>query len=322
MKWIRKIGEMIAWGILYFSVIVFVLPVWGIKELIFLPKHKKQYKNSRYFLDLQIPFSLKRFYSMQYEFYNSARKRNLPFEYFVQSGNDFEYFVYDNKVFVFPDFCEVEFDKDKAVFFAGYKKHKELWSDAVNSLREKIEDNTDGLEIKVLVERDMIDAEKINKRNLPENMFLVDSVGTAFSEDVFPIQKKPRTISALFDWMTEQVNVCGKIELENGSIYWHPYKSEFYISVFFGEKNCDVYLSRDKWPFFSLIHSVLYHWQVSKGDVCPLIESLNDKNNILIIKANLCKVDLLYLGQKEKCPYLPLKKKAFVKFYSFKVSNV
>lgn len=320
MKRIGKIGEAIARGILIFVMIVFVFPVWGIQELILLPKHKKQYKNSRYFLDLQKPFSRKRFYSMQYEFYNSARKRNLPFEYFVQSGNDFEYFVYDNKVFVFPDFCEVEFDKDKAVFFAGYKKHKELWSDAVNSLRGKIEKNTDGLEIKVLVERNMINSKKINKQNLPENLFLVNSVGTAFSEDIFPIQKEPQTVSALFDWMTKQVNVCGKIELENGSIDWHPYESEFYISIFFGKKNCDVYLSRNKWPFFSLIHSVLYHWQVSKGDICSLIETLNDKNNILIIKANLCKVDLLYLGQKEKCPYLPLKKKAFTKVYSFQAS--
>ena len=83
----------------------------GIYILFQMPKNKKEYKNSRYYADFQQKFMTGILYSPEYRFYNSAMRRGLSIKYVKQESNGFEYFIYNETIYLFPDFEQIDLDE-------------------------------------------------------------------------------------------------------------------------------------------------------------------------------------------------------------------
>ena len=94
MKWYQKllIGLLV---VLLSPLILICLISAGICALVQIPKNKKEYKKSRYYLDFNQKFMTDLLYSPEYRFYNSAIQRNLPMQYIKQESNGFEYFIHN-----------------------------------------------------------------------------------------------------------------------------------------------------------------------------------------------------------------------------------
>lgn len=80
------------------------------------PLYKKQYEQSEYFKDLRLPYQPGILYQAAYHFYNSAKEKNIPFQFVHQSNNDLAYIVRQNSVYLFPGFDQI-----------GYNDHSGEW---------------------------------------------------------------------------------------------------------------------------------------------------------------------------------------------------
>ena len=111
LKWYQKL--FIALTVIIFSPLILVgIIIAGIYTLRQMPKNKKEYKSSRYYADFQQKFMTSILYSPEYRFYNSAIRRNLPLKYVKQESNGFEYFIYNEAIYLFPDFEQIDLDED------------------------------------------------------------------------------------------------------------------------------------------------------------------------------------------------------------------
>ena len=111
LKWYQKllIGLLV---VLLSPLILICLISAGICALVQIQKNKKEYKKSRYYLDFKQKFMMDSLYSPEYRFYNSAIHRNLPMQYIKQESNGFEYFIFDDTLYLFPDFEQIDFDAE------------------------------------------------------------------------------------------------------------------------------------------------------------------------------------------------------------------
>ena len=99
MKWYNKLAIFLC--VVVFSPIILAAVLFaGAMYLFKLPKNKKEYRESEYFKDLNIPYAGYLLYSPEYRFYNSAKKRKLPMDYIIQSSNGLEYFVFENVLYL------------------------------------------------------------------------------------------------------------------------------------------------------------------------------------------------------------------------------
>ncbi len=143
------------------------------------PKWKKEYQRSPYYKEFGEKFHDGSLSAPQYRFYNSAVRRQLPIEYIKQKSNGFAYFIFDHTVFLFPDFEQMDYDCDKAVWKVNSDGDWEDFDASYESLLALI-DCTPELPVKVLVERKMVLQNDLTGRNIPECVFLTWSYEEAF----------------------------------------------------------------------------------------------------------------------------------------------
>ena len=121
-KWYMKL--LIVLLIIIFSPLIIMIIIWiaigGIGTAFRMSKLKREYKNSRYYADFGRKFTVDILYSPEYRFYNGAVSRNLPIKYIRQETNGFEYFIYDDTLYLFPDFDGIDYIEDKSEWMVDY----------------------------------------------------------------------------------------------------------------------------------------------------------------------------------------------------------
>ena len=241
MKWYYKI--LIGLVIVLFSPLIITgLIVFGISELIHLPGNIKEYKNSQYFKDFQLPYKEYRLHSPEYRFYNSIKERNIQVDYIKQE--DTEYFIYDNTIFLFPDFDQLLFDEENSKWVADYDGDFLPLEEAYQKIIGKLHNIKKDYPIKLLVEREMCTETNLNKSLIPNYIFITWSYETAFENEVSPLKLiVPETTEQLYDMMKETPDIKGEFHLSDKKIIWNINEKE-QIEIGVDPRDCYIGLNK------------------------------------------------------------------------------
>ena len=178
MKWYQKLLIGLIVVVLSPLILVFIVSA-GIYALFQIPKNKNEYKKSQYYLDFKQKFMTSLMYSPEYRFYNSAIHRNLPIQYIKQESNGFEYFIFNNTIYLFPDFEQIDFDNEKGKWQVDRDGDWSDFEEAYNNLIAKI-DETPTFPVKILIERKMFPLVSLNDVNIPEAIYITWGYDEAF----------------------------------------------------------------------------------------------------------------------------------------------
>ncbi|MCH5171826.1 MAG: hypothetical protein J1F31_03215 [Erysipelotrichales bacterium] len=314
MKWYEKIF-LIFFAILISPLILFILICWGISMPFIAISNRKAYKKSAYFKDYRIPFNKNIFGSNNYIFYNYATSEKLPIKYIRQESNSFEYFIFENQIFIFPNFSEIVFNNDKQDYEVIYRKNnKESCRCTLNEYLDKqiilFEQNTE-LPIKILISRNYFDKEYIDIDNLPKSIYVVRNYNGAFKEeDKELLSLVPYNTKTLYEMMLKNEKLGGKFELKNNDlIVWTFERVTYQISI----DKVDGYFGVFK---NNKLQLEITHWHPEPHEIYDDVCKVGEKGNLLIIKTLLGSATVIYMGRPEKCTF-NIKKMHIGKVYCF-----
>lgn len=267
MKWYYKI--LIAVLIVLFSPLIITgLIFWGISELVHLPGNIKEYKNSQYFKDFNEKFKSNKIYSSEYRLYNSIKERKIHIDYIKQE--DREYFIYENTIYLFPEFENIFFDREELKWVADYDGDIQSLEEVYQKAVKKIQPQKENCAIKVLVERDMCGETNLNKVQIPDYVFITWSYETVFENEDSPLKLiVPETTEQLFDMMKETPDIKGEYHLSHNTIIWTINEKE-QIEISVSSQDCCVSLNRIVGKFY--IPKTHYHTTIFNvyQEVCKI----------------------------------------------------
>ena len=315
-EWPRKLW--IALILIIFSPLVIVgVVIAGIHSLFQLPKNKRAYINSRYYADFKQKFMTSILYSPEYRFYNSAIHRKLPIQYVKQETNGLEYFIYNETLFLFPDFKQIDLNEEGTTWQADYNGKWKNFEDSYARYLTKI-DGTYDLPVKLLVERKMFPLSDLNGVDIPDCIYVTWSYEDAFENEESP-QKMiiPQNSQALYDRMLQTPDLCGDFKLvQNNKIEWHLYEN-YKIELGVDPREC--YLGIAK-LLFGKIESSITHWHPTNFEIYNEVCRIGKRGNVLVLRSSWFGTTVLYSGSKEDCPYSPDQKHLIGDFYYLEAS--
>ncbi len=238
MKWYKKLLFVLL--IIVFSpIILCCLICVGISNISTLPKEIKEYKNSHYYKQFELPFRISKLYSPEYRFFNSCKNRKIKADYFRQESNGLEYFIYKDTLYVFPDFDQIDFNEEKSMWQVDYDGEWKSFEESFNNIVSKIDSDVGNIVTKLLAERKLFLMTDLRNVDIPDCIFLTMNYETAFENEVSPLKLiVPTNTQELYDMMLATPNLCGKFEMtENGDICWDLYE-DFKIKITVNSQNC------------------------------------------------------------------------------------
>lgn len=312
MKWYHNVLIFIC-VVIFFPIIILGICATSIAYLLEMLKSKKEYSNSKYFKDFNLPYKRYLLYSPEYRFYNGIKKRNLPIDYTRQESNGLEYFVFENILYLFPDFEQIDFSEEKTIWEVDCDGDWKPFEDAYKNLVSKIDGEIDASCIKLLVERKMFPMTDMNGIDVPECIFLTWSYENPFENEDSPLKLRvPTNSNELFDMMKQNHDLCGDYHIvDDGNIEWDLYDS---IQIEIGVDPGDCYLSVNK-KVFGKIESEITHWHPTMFEIYDEVCKMGKRGNVLIIRTFLSGAGVLYMGAQENCPYKKHTKQLFGKIY-------
>jgi len=295
--------------IIFSPLIIFALICASIITLFSIPKSKKNYKISAYFNDIGSPYYLGIEKSKEYKFYNSAKARMLPIKYIKQKSNGFEYFIFDNTAYIFPNFTKLSFSEENCIwqtYWDGYSS--ELEKEYQIMLKQF--DAPMEIPVKFLIERTIIDVPNIEGLTLPDCVYLTQNYEYAFkNDDIRLLSRLPQTSEELYEMMLLTPDIVGSFKLSNGSIHWHITK-EIYAEITADSR--DGYFCVSKKTFDTWEENIT-HWHPTPDDIYYDVCQIGLQGHILVVQND----SILYMGNKNSCPYNQDNAKARnIRFYS------
>ena len=311
MKWYHRLLIVIC--VIIFSPIILIgFVISSIAYLFELPKNRKAYKSSQYYKDFGLPFKMFRLYSPEYRFYNSCKKRNLKLDYVRQESDGFEYFIYDDTIFVFPDFDQIDFIDERSAWQVDYDGDWQPFEEAYQKLLSKIDAKSNDRLIKIIVERKMFPKTDLRGLDIPECIFLISTYEKAFAEDSKLELRVPVNANELYEMMLSASELCGSFVIsDNGNIVWDLYDS-FQVEIGVDPNDCYIEIYKKNSGKFA---SPITHWHPTVFEIYDEVCELGKRGNIIVIRAFLSGAAVLYMGEKEKCPYSMGQNRLFGKFY-------
>lgn len=314
-KWYRKL--LIALLIVIFSPLIIMIIIWiaigGIFTAFRMPKMKREYKSSRYYADFGRKFTADILYSPEYRFYNGAMSRNLPIKYIRQETNGFEYFIYDDTLYLFPDFDGIDYIEDKSEWMVDYDGDSDFFDRRFDSMLSKLENRLD-YPIRVLVERRMFYRMNLGGVDIPESIFITQSYDDAFENDDSPLKMIiPQSAEELYGMMLETPDLCGRFELDKsaGSITWNLSEN---IVIEIGVDSPECYIGINK-SHGGKVGGEITHLHPSVFEIYDEICKIGKRGNVTVLRASPVGSALLYAGRKDVCPYPREKKLLLGKYY-------
>lgn len=311
-KWYRKF--LIVLLIVIFSPLIIVgIVIGGICTAFRMPKMKREYKSSHYYADFGRKFTADILYSPEYRFYNGAVSRNLPIKYIRQETNGFEYFIYDDTLYLFPDFDGIDYNEDKAEWMVDYDGDSDFFDRRFDSMLSKLE-NRFSYPIRVLVERRMFYRMNLGGVDIPESIFITQSYDDAFENDDSPLKMTiPQSTEELYGMMLETPDLCGRFELDKSaeSITWNLSEN---IVIEIGVDTPECYIGINK-SHGGKVGGEITHLHPSVFDIYDEICKIGKRGNVTVLRASPVGSALLYAGREDVCPYPREKKLLLGKYY-------
>ena len=315
-KWYKK--ALIYMLIAVFSPLILIsLIIYGIVSWFKSPALKKEYKKSRYYSDVKRKYSSSVTSSPEYRFYNSAVRRGLPIEYHRQESNGLEFFIYDGTLFFFPDFYEIEYDKEKGEWTVGwYSDETKTVSAYMQSLMAKL-DVDEKIPARILCERRLFGITNLREEQLPEEVYLTSGYEYVFDANDFPLDIIiPQTTRELYNMMIQNPDLCGSYEMtadedDYGSIFWTLGETCLELCVGHGQGYINVIAGG------SLHGKSITHWHPDPDEIYDEVTKIGKRGNVTVVCSSRGAGTLLYSGEKTGCPYLPPRKRLLWKYYYF-----
>lgn len=307
-KWYHKV--LIILLCILFSPLICVA---AIIILLQIPKRKKEYKRSDYYSDLKRKYTHGILDSPEYRFYNSAIHRKLPIRYIKQESNGLEYFIYNETIFLFPNFDQMDLNEEGTEWKTDYDGTWKSFDEAYANLLSKL-DNTNNLPVKLLIERAMFPQWILNPIRIPDCVFVSWNYENALENEDSPLKMiVPQNAKELYDMMCQTTDLCGKFALsdDNTKIEW-DFCEHFKITLGVDPRDCYLGISKQ---LFGKAESSITHWHPSIFEIYNEVRTLGKRGNILVLRTSLHGTAVLYSGDKETCPYSPRKKHWFGKYY-------
>ena len=312
LKWYQKL--LIALAVIIFSpLIAAALVIAGIFALIQIPKNKKEYKSSRYYADLKQRFMTDILYSPEYRFYNSAMRRNLQIKYVKQESNGFEYFIYNETVYLFPDFEQIDLNEEGNVWQADYDGVWKPFDECYAALLAELE-SAPIYPVKLLVERKMFPELNLNGKDIPDCIFITWNYENAFENEESPLKMIiPQNSKELYEMMLQTPDLCGTFELagDEGNIIWDLHEN---IRIEIGVDPRDCYFGVSE-MLFGEVESGITHWHPTVFEIYDEVCRVGKRGNVMVLRSTASGGTLMYSGSKADCPYSPDKKYLFGKYY-------
>lgn len=314
-KWYMKL--LIVLLIIIFSPLIIMIIIWiaigGIGTAFRMSKLKREYKNSRYYADFGRKFTVDILYSPECRFYNGAVSRNLPIKYIRQETNGFEYFIYDDTLYLFPDFDGIDYIEDKSEWMVDYDGDSDFFDRRLDSMLLKLENRFD-YPIRVLAERRMFYRMNLSGMDIPESIFITQSYDNAFENDASPLKMiVPQSTEELYGMMLETPDLCGRFELDKsaGSITWNL-SENIVIEIGVGTPECYIGINKSHG---GKVGGEITHLHPSVFEIYDEICKIGRRGNVTVLRASPVGSALLYAGRKDVCPYPREKKLLLGKYY-------
>ncbi len=294
------------------------LLICGMLILLQIPREKKEYKKSEYYNDFPIPYHLDILNDKKCRFYHAAKKSGLPMHYVRQESNAFEYFIYEDILYVFPDFTQITFAAEKETWEVNRDGDWICLEEYYQTVLSFLDDTAPKIPVKIAVERDLFLESTLEHAEIPDCIHLTVKYETIFANgDSARRIRFPQNTSELYDMMLGTPDLCGTYELVNDTIAWRLYKN---ISVEISVANCDCYIGIAKAKLGKMTREIT-HWHPDRREIYPDVCSIGCNGHILVIRENLFGTTILYKGDSENCPYPPLPKRRFGKIYYLKAES-
>lgn len=265
-----------------------------------------------------MPYATWRLHSPEYRFYNSFKKRNLKLNYIRQESNGFEYFIYNEILFLFPDFDQIDYDEEKSEWQVDYDGDWKNFEQAYKDIVFKIDPNRATLPVRLLIEREMFSATDLNGVLIPESVFLIWNYETAFENEDSPLKLRvPTNTQELYNMMLQTPNLCGDFRIvEGGNICWDLYKG-IQINISVDPQDCCFSINK---RLFGKIESGITHWHPTIYEIYNDIYEIGMPGSVLVIRTFMSGASVLYMGDEVNCSYSPNRKTFFGKYYYLKAN--
>ncbi len=298
MKWYEKIIGV--FGVIILSpLILFIFIIWLIIMPFIAIFNRISYKKSSYYKEFKLPFRKKVFESKEYEFYNYAVEKGLKIKYIKQKTKSLDYFIYEDKIFIFPDFSELHYNEEKQNWEVVYKHYKEESSYSLDEFFNKklslFEKQID-LPLRLLVSRDYFKEGYLDLSKLPETLKVIKNYNSAFqNENEYYLSMIPQTTKDLYEMMLKNDKLMGKFELVSDElIVWTFDKVIYELSIDLHD-GCFIVKKNNK------LKLEITHWHPSNYEIYDEVCKIGEKGNILVIKTILGSSQVLYMGPIDKC---------------------
>lgn len=186
---------------------------------------RREYKKSAYYKNIGTPFNKQILYSSEYDFYNYAVKEELPIKFVKQKINSFAYFIYQEEIFIFPDFQGIEYSFEKDCWEVVYQEKKtetRYTLDAFFDRKKELFEESISLPIQLLISQNYFSEEVEDLSSVPESLYVIRNYHSAFKDENKELRfVVPQNTKQLYEMMMKNPNLGGKIELENDErIIW------------------------------------------------------------------------------------------------------
>ena len=185
MKW-YEIVFLILLLIILSPFLLFIGVIWLIALPFITIKDYKEYKKSAYYKEFKITYARNVLYRPNYLFFNYAKETNLPIKYIKQEENALEYFIYNETIYIFPNFNELTYNEEKGCFEVLYRKYKEVnlyTLDEYFNKEKLLFKKEPKLPIKLLLSVHYLDLDTIDLTKLPKTIRIVGSYDSAFKDE-------------------------------------------------------------------------------------------------------------------------------------------
>ena len=275
---------------------------------------RKSYKKSAYYRDFKTPYSREIFNSNQYAFYNYSVEENLPIKYIKQKTKPLDYFVYNNQIYIFPDFEKIIFDENNNIWNVVYGKNKRESKCTIEEFLNKqmmLFEEPINMPVRILLARDYIENKIIDISKLPESLYIIRNYTSALdNKNIETLSIIPSTTKDLYKMMLANKDLGGDYKLVNEEVIeWIFNKVIYYIAIDDNDGYFEV-CKNNKLKF------QITHWHPDEYEIYDEICKIGVRGNVLVIKSFLGMSYIAYMGPKEKC-IIKGKRKGLYKIYYF-----
>lgn len=304
--------------ILYAILLIISFPIivifWVIATPIVAIINRIQYRRSHYYKDFKARYQENILYRAGYIFYNAIKEKDIGVRFIRQESNNYEYFIYNGSVYLFPDFDGLRYDPNDGQWLTVYRRYEEEACSSFDSLLQEekrmLDDSVSDLPVRIIVPRAMIEVVDLKEASLHPSFFVVRDYEDAFENaDADGWAIIPQTIRELYEALIKNPELGGSFSLVNEELLVWECKN-LVLDIFDGGLFFNI-------RFDGKREKRLAEWELQDENIYDVICDITKKGNALVIKTFMGSGRVLYFGEKESCRYSENKKGLFSMIHLF-----